>query len=233
MNSGKRNRRNFAVYILFDKTIMKTLLWMAMMICLLTNLCFSQVNFSDETKKYIDYNDPVTVFKNALLIDGTGNPAKPHQTVIIRSGKIDWVGDDSKATLPSDGKVIDLNGKALMPGLVMLHEHMYMSAFSFDPFYLNVRQLPLSFPRLYFAAGATTIRTAGSIEPYSDLRIKKDIDLGLFPGPFMELTAPYIEGKKRHLSADEGKQDASRSRSLCELLGRSGLYVVQGVHGRR
>lgn len=70
------------------KQIMKALLWMAMTICLATNLCFSQISFSDETKKYINYNDPVTVFKNALLIDGKGNPAKPHQTVIIRNGKI-------------------------------------------------------------------------------------------------------------------------------------------------
>jgi imidazolonepropionase-like amidohydrolase len=176
------------------KQTMKALLWMAMTICLATNLCFSQINFSDETNKYIDYNDPVTVFKNALLIDGKGDPAKPHQTVIIRNGKIDWIGDDAKASAPRDGKIIDLNGKALMPGLVMLHEHMYISAFSTDPFYLNARQLPFTFPRLYFAAGATTIRTAGSIEPYSDIRIKKDIDLGLLPGPFIELTAPYIEG---------------------------------------
>lgn len=208
------------------KQMMKALLWMAMTICLSTNLCFSQINFSNETKKYIDYNDPVIVFKNALLIDGKGNPAKPHQTVITSNGKIDWVGDDAKASAPRDGKIIDLNGKALMPGLVMLHEHMYISAFSTDPFYLNVRQLPFTFPRLYFAAGATTIRTAGSIEPYSDIRTKKDIDLGLLPGPFIELTAPYIEGGERPLSADEGKQNAGRSRSLCELLGRSGLHLV-------
>src|SRR5262245_7848988 len=122
-----------SVYILFDKKIMKALLCVAITICLFSNLCFSQVNFSDETKKYIDYNDPVTVFKNALLIDGTGSPAKPHQTVIIRNGKIDWIGNDAKATVPRDGKIIDLNGKALMPGLVMLHEHMYITAISLDP----------------------------------------------------------------------------------------------------
>jgi hypothetical protein len=40
---------------------------------------FSQIKFSDETKKYIEYNDSVTVFKNSLLIDGKGNAAKPHQ----------------------------------------------------------------------------------------------------------------------------------------------------------
>ena len=156
---------------------------------------FSQVKFSDETKKYIEYNDSVTVFKNALLIDGKGNPAKPNQTIIISNGKIQWIGDDGKAAVINGAKLIDLNGKAIMPGLVMMHEHMYISAPDVSTRYLHLKQLPFSFPRLYLAAGATTIRTCGSVEPYSDLRIKKDIDLGLLPGPNMELTAPYIEGK--------------------------------------
>ena len=143
----------------------KTLL--IFVIALLTGTpAFMQLKFSDETKKYIEYNDPVTVFKNGLLIDGKGNAAKPHQTVIIRNGKIDWVGDDAKAFTPSEANIIDLNGKAIMPGLVMLHEHMYISAHSIEPRYLNLKQLPFTFPRLYLAAGATTIRTCGSIEPY-------------------------------------------------------------------
>lgn len=156
---------------------------------------FSQIKFSDETKKFIEYNDSITVFKNALLIDGKGNAAIPHQTIIISNGKIDWVGDDAKAIIPAKANIIDLNGKAIMPGLVMLHEHMYISAHSITPRYLHLRQAAFSFPRLYLAAGATTIRTCGSIEPYSDIRIKKDIDLGVMPGPYMEITAPYIEGK--------------------------------------
>ena len=156
---------------------------------------FAQIKFSDETKKYIEYNDSITVFRNSLLIDGKGNAAKPHQTIIISKGKIDWVGDDEKAIIPKGANIIDLNGKTIMPGLVMLHEHMYISAHSIAPRYLHLRQAAFSFPRLYLAAGATTIRTCGSIEPYSDIRIKKDIDDGLMPGPAMELTAPYIEGK--------------------------------------
>jgi hypothetical protein len=59
-----------------------------------------------------------------------------------------------------------------------------ISAHDISTRYLNLRQLPFSFPRLYLAAGTTTISTCGSIEPYSDIRIKKDIDLGLTPGPF-------------------------------------------------
>jgi len=178
-----------------QQTIMKKTLLFFIIAYFLAAPAYSQIKFSDETKKYIEYNDPVIVFKNSLLIDGKGNAAKPHQTVIISNGKIDWVGDDAKATIPNGANIIDLNAKTIMPGLVMLHEHMYISAHEISTRYLNLRQLPFSFPRLYLAAGATTIRSCGSIEPYSDIRIKRDIDLGLLPGPNMELTAPYIEGK--------------------------------------
>ena len=177
---------------------MKKIIFALFVGCVLSIAAFSQNTFSDETKKYIEYNDSVTVFKNALLIDGKGNAARPHQTVIIRNGKIDWIGNDEKAVIPAGANTIELNGKTLMPGLVMLHEHMYISAHFMAPRYPHLKQLAFTFPRLYLAAGATTIRTCGSIEPYSDIRIKKDIDHGLLPGPFMELTAPYIEGKSAY-----------------------------------
>src|SRR5258708_35972615 len=51
-----------------------------------------------------------------------------------------------------------------------------------------------SFPRLYRAAGVTTMRTTGSLEPYTDLEIKKKIDAGESPGPKMHVTGPYLEG---------------------------------------
>lgn len=175
---------------------MKSFILSVALLCLFIFPSFSQIKFSDETKKYIDYSDDIIVFKNGLLIDGRGNAAKPQQTVIIRQGKIDWIGDDTKAIIPKGAAILDLNGKAIMPGLVMLHEHMYISTSSRVPRYANLKQLPVTFPRLYLAAGATTIRTCGSIEPYSDIRIKKDIDLGLIPGPSIELTAPYVQGKE-------------------------------------
>ena len=160
---------------------MKYVFLSLMFLCFFRAFAFSQIKFSDETKKYIEYNDSVTVFKNGLLIDGKGNAAKPQQTVIISKGKIEWVGDDAKAKIPKGASIIDLNGKAIMPGLVMLHEHMYISAHDMGTRYPNLKQLPFSFPRLYLAAGATTIRTCGSIEPYSDIRIKKILTLVYCP----------------------------------------------------
>ena len=175
---------------------MKKALLAFLLLFFITPYCFTQIKFSDETKKFIEYNDSITVFKNALLIDGRGNAAKPHQTIIIINGKVNWVGDDTKAIVPKIAKTIDLNGKTLMPGLVMTHEHMYISAHSTETRQVLVHQLPATFPRLYLAAGATTIRTAGNVEPYSDMNLKKDIDAGKIPGPFIEVTAPYMEGNQ-------------------------------------
>jgi hypothetical protein len=43
-------------------------------------------------------------------------------------------------------------------------------------------------------AGVTTLRTAGSIEPYVDLNMRTQIDAGALPGPHMDVTGPYLEG---------------------------------------
>ena len=38
------------------------------------------------------------------------------------------------------------------------------------------------------------MRTTGSIEPYTDLKVKSRIDANLMPGPSIDATAPYLEG---------------------------------------
>ena len=38
------------------------------------------------------------------------------------------------------------------------------------------------------------MRTTGSLEPYTDLKVKSRIDANLMPGPSIDVTAPYLEG---------------------------------------
>src|SRR5437016_2925461 len=73
--------------------------------------------------------------------------------------------------------------------------------------------LPKRFPRLYLACGVTTIRTTGSLEPYTDLEIKKKIEHGEIPGPKMHVTGPYLEGEGSwalQMHQLTGPQDATR-----------------------
>jgi imidazolonepropionase-like amidohydrolase len=123
------------------------------------------------------------------VIDGTGAAPTENQTIVISEGKIVAVG--SNVRIPTDTKVLDLNGYTVLPGLVGMHDHMFFPMGGTPPMYSN---MGFSFPRLYLALGVTTIRTTGSVQPYADLEIKKLIDAGRMIGPKMFVTAPYLEG---------------------------------------
>jgi imidazolonepropionase-like amidohydrolase len=133
------------------------------------------------------------------LIDGTGAPAQADRTVILDGGRIAAV-QPGEAPLPSGVSVIDLTGSTLLPGLVGMHDHLFhiarpnidASGHSDPP--VIVPQMTFSAPRLYLANGVTTIRTTGSVEPYTDLNIKQAVDAGEEPGPHMDVTGPYLEG---------------------------------------
>ncbi|MDP4147864.1 MAG: amidohydrolase family protein [Bacteroidota bacterium] len=173
---------------------MRSMLLMACALSLaLTGL--SQRAYSPSVKQFIDYDSPVIALTHARLVDVKRLRIIPDQIVIIRNGLIESVGDDGKIPVPAGAQVVDLAGRSLLPGLVLLHEHMYYPALSISPFYVHYKQLPVTFPKLYLACGATTVRTAGSVEPYSDLALKRDISLGKIAGPDMDVTAPYLEGK--------------------------------------
>jgi imidazolonepropionase-like amidohydrolase len=145
---------------------------------------------SSPLKPFIKDDAPVIALTHVRVIDGTGAPAREDQTVILSKGKIDAVSDSSTASIPKDAEVLDLHGYTVIPGLVGMHDHMFypVGAGLFG-------EMAYSFPRLYLAGGVTTIRTTGSLEPYTDLELKKSIDAGQTPGPKIHVTGPYLEGK--------------------------------------
>jgi hypothetical protein len=51
-----------------------------------------------------------------------------------------------------------------------------------------------SAPRLYLANGVTTMRTAASVAPYTDVKLKRAIETGVLPGPHLDVTSPFLEG---------------------------------------
>ncbi|MBS1664111.1 MAG: amidohydrolase family protein [Bacteroidetes bacterium] len=151
-------------------------------------------DYTAELKNYIKYPATAkTAITDVTLIDGTGSQPKEHQTVLIENGHITKIGPKATTTLPPDASIIDGAGKTLIPGLVMLHEHLYYTL-PIDS-YFNVAEMPSSFPRLYLASGVTTMRTGGSIEPFTDLSLQRMIGEGKLLGPEMDVTAPYIERK--------------------------------------
>ena len=157
---------------------------------LVLSTCLAQAQtLSPQVEKFITVDAPVVALTHVRVIDGTGAAAREDQTVILDKGKIVSVGDATAANVPKDAKVLDLHGYSVIPGLVGMHEHMFYPAGE-----AIFHEMPISFPRLYLAGGVTTIRTAGSVEPYMDLALKKQIDRGEAAGPYMHVTGPYLEG---------------------------------------
>jgi hypothetical protein len=151
---------------------------------------------------FVTVDAPVLVLNHVRVIDGTGAPAKDDQSVVVANGKIQSIGPAGSAQVPQGAQQFDKAGYTVMPGLVGMHDHLYYTD-SISVQRANgripepgliVAEIPFTAPRLYLAAGVTTIRTTGSIEPYMDLKLKSRIDANLMPGPSIDVTAPYLEG---------------------------------------
>lgn len=130
---------------------------------------------------------------HARVIDGTGSPAQSEQTLVLSNGMIADVGPSSSVSVPAGARVIDLSGRTVLPGLVMMHEHLFTISPDSTPKHLEGVEQAVSFPLMYLAGGVTTLRTTGSIDAQADLAIKRAIDAGQRVGPDMFLTAPYLE----------------------------------------
>ncbi|HEV8363717.1 MAG TPA: amidohydrolase family protein [Gemmatimonadaceae bacterium] len=140
-------------------------------------------------RQFVRSDAAVIALTNARVIDGTGAPAREGQTLVIRDGRIAALGATGSVQVPAGAETIDLTGKSLLPGLVMLHEHLYYPT---GPGMYG--QLGLSFLRLYLAGGVTTMRTGGNLNGYVDFNLKRGIDSGVVAGPAMDATAPYLNG---------------------------------------
>ena len=152
----------------------------------------AQGRFTPGIKPFVTVDAPVVALVHVRVIDGTGAPPVEEQTIVIDQGKIAAVGPVSSTPTPAGARVLDLAGHTVIPGLVGMHEHLFYLAGGGIPMY---NEQAFSFPRLYLASGVTTARTAGSLEPYTDLNVKRMVDSGKMPGPKLHVTGPYLEGQ--------------------------------------
>ena len=161
---------------------------------------------SPAVRAYVSVDAPIIALTHVRVIDGTGAAPREDQTLIINNGMITALGD-AATPLPAGAQIIDLTGKSIIPGLVMVHEHLY---------YPNgpgvYGQLGESFSRLYLSGGVTTMRTGGNVNGFMDLNMMRLVEAGQKPGPAIDATAPYLNGPNTFIQMRtlKGPEDARR-----------------------
>jgi len=136
--------------------------------------------------------DAPTLFLNAHLIDGYGGEPVHNAAVLAEGGKITKVGKTTDFPESPNGnlRVLDLEGRTLMPGLIEGHFHIS---------FWGVRELPdldLKLPaerttvyavknaELALRCGYTGVASAGALHRI-DVTIRDMVNEGVIPGPRM------------------------------------------------
>ena len=195
-------------------------------------MTFAQTQNSTEAAPFVSVNVPIFVLNHVRVVDGTGTMAKEDQAVVIANGMIRSIGPAASLQPPATAQVLERTGYTVLPGIVGMHNHLFYTA-SFSTQVgshgevtepgLVVVNLPYSAPRLYLAAGVTTMRTTGSVEPYADLKVKRRIEGDLIPGPKIDVTGPYLEGPPTRFAQMHELTGPEEARRLVDY------WVAEGV----
>ena len=197
----------------------------------LSAAAIAQTQLPPDVAPFVSVNGPTIVLNHVRVIDGTGAAPKEDQAVLIANGNIQSVGPASSLQPPSGAQLLDRTGYSVIPGLVGMHNHLYytdsaslqFSGASLDEPGIFVAEIPYTAPRLYLAAGVTTMRTTGSVEPYTDLKVKRRIDAGLMPGPALDASAPYLEGPDTEFAQMQELKDSDDAKRFVDYWASEGM----------
>jgi imidazolonepropionase-like amidohydrolase len=124
--------------------------------------------------------DDVLVIRDVTLIDGTGADAQPGMTVVVERGRISAVGPRDAVSYPGSARVIDGDGKFLIPGLWDMHVHL--------------RDLEGTLP-LFIVNGVTTVRDMGSVLEET-VTLRDAVAAGTIVGPRILTSGMAIESRR-------------------------------------
>ena len=129
--------------------------------------------------------DTVVAFVDVTVVPMDAERVIPHQTVIVREGRIWQMGPSASTPVPAGAMRVEGAGRFLMPGLAEMHGH------TAGPNATEEFKEQVMF--LYAANGVTTVR--GMLGIPGDLELKALTNSGRIWGPTLYLAGPSFNGR--------------------------------------
>ena len=170
--------------LLFRAVIRK---WSVPLLCLLlTTLCVAPALAQE-----------VIVIRGGTLIDGTGAPPVPNAVVVVRGNRIETVSRNGQASYPAGARVLEADGKFIVPGLMDAHCH-YQDWM----------------PELMLSYGVTSVFEIGGGGAWG-LAQREAVARGKIPGPRIFVAVGSIAGARiAAVSSTAGAGGALSSRQV-------------------
>jgi imidazolonepropionase-like amidohydrolase len=153
-------------------------------------------------------------YTHARVLDVAKHAWLADHTVVVVGNKITAVGPSPTTKVPLGGEVIDLAGKAIVPGLVDMHSHTGPTDGVLD-----------------IASGVTTIRDVGN-DPDKLDDLKARFDAGTAVGPHV-VRFGFVEGRNEKAAASkvtaETVEEANAAVELFAKRGYEGIKIYNSV----
>jgi imidazolonepropionase-like amidohydrolase len=153
------------------------------------------------------------------VIDATGRPPQPDQTLLLVGGRIAKIGPSSRIKPSNAARVIDGRGKFLIPGLWDMHVHI--AGLSADSRWSKDVFLPV-----LLANGITGVRDMGG-----DLEAlvvwKRDSESGAILGPHIIASGPWLAGSGKKTLEQYPVADGQEARAAVRDLKRRGADFIK------
>ena len=129
---------------------MKNMLWVIVVLGLLASSC---------TKQDVAIPDGSKAFLGATLFDGTGADPTQNSLIVVRNGRIEYVGTADGIDISASTELIDVSGMTILPGFINTHGHIN-GVLGLEDGHYNKNNLERQL-RLYARYGITTVNSLG------------------------------------------------------------------------
>jgi imidazolonepropionase-like amidohydrolase len=177
-------------------------------LAVLCMVCLVPIVSAAQSRQFVSKPLEIT---DVTVIDTTGAPSKPDQTVAVEGNRISQVGDAKKVHAPKGAQVVNGRGLYVIPGLWDMHVH--------------VRETDRTFP-LFIANGVLGVRDMGGhldeLKPW-----RTQVVSGELLGPHMVIAGPFVDGlNPANPDISVSVHNPAEGRSIVDSLKESGVDFI-------